>query len=171
MVCDSTNKNYTLYIDGVLVLSTTVTTTYNGTNCTVNKIGSAGISTMLLFDDFHVYASALQLSDITSLYNRYSNPGVFIPTLHYSFDQWTSGTTEINEGSYLNIDATLLVLCTGGTCSIVTSPDSPTGTNYLSLVPGTTWGGYRQLPTFTFGGGGLSVCFWYLLDLKKSMEQ
>ena len=69
------------------------------------------------------------------------------------------------------MDGTLTVLGTGGICSIVTSPDSPTGTNYLSLAAGTTWGGYMQLPTFTFGGGGWLVCFWYLLDWKKSMEQ
>ena len=59
------------------------------------------------------------------------------------------------------MDATLLTVGTGS-YSIIPSTSSPTGTNYLSLIGGSsTNGGYMQLPTFTFGGGGWSVCFWY----------
>ena len=73
----------------------------------------------------------LQQSDILSLYQLYSNPGVFIPALHYSFDQWTTGTTVINEGTLgSNLDATI----SHCTCvsNIIQSP-APTGNSYLLI--------------------------------------
>ena len=87
------------------------------------------LSSMFLFDDFRIYSSALQASDITSLYQLYSNPGVFIPVLHYSFDQWTSGTTIINEGTLgSSFDATLY------NSALVSTTSPPTGTQCLSLT-------------------------------------
>ena len=118
-----------------MVLSTHVTTdTYNINNNTENKLGTQSASIMFLFDDFRVCSSALQASDITSLYNLYSNPGVFIPALHYSFDQWTTGTTIVqNEGTLGSaFDATLSHIN-------IIFPPSPTGYNHLSLSAASRW--------------------------------
>ena len=91
-----------------MVLSRTVTSTYNINSNTLNKLGTQSASSMFLFDDFCIYLSALQASDITSLYLLYLTPGVLISALHYSFDEWTSGTTIINEGTLgSTFDATL----------------------------------------------------------------
>ena len=125
VVCSYTDGNFYIYVDGSLMATAYASYCYNVTDNTTNYIGSASTLKTYLFDDFRVYSSALQASDITSLYNLYSNPGVILPALHYSFDLWTAGNTIINEGSYSNMDATLVLLGTGGTCSIITSPNSP----------------------------------------------
>ena len=126
-VCSYTDTNCYVYVDGSLMFTSTGYS-YNVTDNTSNWIGSPNTPSVYLFDDFRVYTSALQLSDITSLYNLYSNPGVFIPALHYSFDQWTTGTTIVqNEGTLGSaFDATLSHIN-------IIFPPSPTGYNHLSL--------------------------------------
>ena len=108
LICDHTSTNFKLYVDSVLIQTDSSVNGFNHNNLTSNNLGDTFHVCVFLFDDFRIYSSALQASDITSLYQLYSKPGVFIPALHYSFDQWTSGATIINEGTLgSSFDATL----------------------------------------------------------------
>ena len=56
-----------------------------------------------------------------------------IPSIRYSFDSWTSGTTIVNKGSLgSSLDATLPMF-NGGTVSISSSAFA-TGTQSLNLI-------------------------------------
>ena len=154
IVCDSTNSLLLLYIDGSLV-SSNAYIGYNITNNTINTVGYSPQGCMFLYDDFRVYSSALQLSDIQRLKNLYSNPGVYVPAIQYSFDQWISGNTVINEG-YLGsvMNATLHNSATISTSS------PPTGIQYLSLSSVNSQ--YMSIDNgLTLSGNDWAVCFWY----------
>ena len=95
----------------------------------------------------------------------YSNPGVFIPALHYSFDLYTNfySTNIQNEGILgSKLDATLF-----DTGSIY-SP-APTGNNYLFLFAPLT----KHMTTSTsnpiiLSGNSWAVCFWYWNSLYNN---
>ena len=84
-----------------------------------------------------------------------------IPSIRYSFDSWTSGTTIMNEGSLgSSLDATLTMF-NGGTASISSSTFA-TGTQSLNLIQDQSTGklGYLTILPFTMGGTSWAVCFW-----------
>ena len=99
----------------MLIQTDTIVNSFNFNSLINNSIGGTSFPARYLCDDFRLYSSVLQQSDISALTLLYSNPGVIIPVLHYSFDQWTSGTTVINEGSYINMDGMLQTVCSGHT--------------------------------------------------------
>ena len=110
---------------------------------------------MYIYDDIRLYSDvALTPVFITKLVSMYSNRSKLIPSIHYSFDLWTTGTTITNEGyrgSWHN--ATLV----NGASILQNSP--VTGNNYLSLT-----GANQQYLTVWFESlynYGWSVCFWY----------
>ena len=75
--------------------------------------------------------------------------------MHYSFDQWTSGTTVINEGTLgSSLDATL------SNSALVSTTSPPTGTQCLSLTASSSQ--YMSTSSaITLSGTDWAVCFWY----------
>ena len=85
----SNTTTFKLYVDNVLISTNTFHDTFYHNFLETNdyNLGDSTHSCAFLFDDFHVFTAALQESDITSLYNLYSNPGVLIPLMKDLQDQ------------------------------------------------------------------------------------
>ena len=155
-----TSSKYDYYVNGMY-------NTFNGFRVrnisrTSNFIGKSnytdGTTTMML-DDFRLYNSALSQSDILSIYRS----GFYIPdytlVLWYTFNDWTAGSSIINNGALGTSNNGTLY---GGTIPAI----SRNGVTTLCLSLSRSSTQYMFIPSFTFGGGSFTVCFWY----KKSVQ-
>ena len=106
-------------------------------------------------------------SYLVSINMYYISPGPsIIPALWYTFNDYTPLSALINNYGTLGIscNGTLATGLTGGTKATVTlSPITYNNnivlTNCLSLSLAQKQ--YMSIPSFTFGGGDFTVCFWY----------
>jgi hypothetical protein len=148
----ASSSKYTCYINSVTITTFTGPAIIN-TERTLNYIGRSNWPSDLYatcyIDDFRLYASTLTPAQIATIA---SFP---VPLLWYTFDDWTSGSTVINNGT--------LGITNNGTlqngASIVSQTRNSVTSNCLSLTAASSQ--YMFIPSFMFGGGSFSVCFWY----------
>ena len=177
VVYDKQQSLFFIYMDGSLKGSVSTTSGYNISNNNCNDLGLSTNALNVLttsveyrpysmsmfmcgffyyYDDFRVYARALETSELQTLTSLYSNTlNVFQPWCHYTFEKIVPYDYIANEGK-MSAQASLFY---NSTETIVSCTDAIYETQCLRLDAAKS--SFVRIPYLPLTGLNWCVCFWY----------